>query len=292
MSFIGGIHLSQSSRPIAGDGVRARALIEGEVTASSMSDPPKPSNASLVPSTFAPIEGDVKVTIDGRQAATEEALIYAQPRPVDDQSVGSPTQTTNVRDTTDEQDRQSQETRSSATGELTEAEAQQVEQLRQRDLEVKRHEQAHAAVGGAATGAPSYDYTQSPDGKRYAVSGEVSVSFPTTQDPKRRIDELQQVKRAANAPAQPSAQDRAVAREADQRIQQAQLEVLEALRSEAQGKSGASANEAAQVDTDPGFSQGSSLAQGPSAVYERALRELNALEAQGRTPGSVFTATA
>ena len=48
---------------------------------------------------------------------------------------------------------------------LSTEEKKQVEQLKRRDAEVKRHEQAHkAAAGQFASGGPSYDYETGPDG--------------------------------------------------------------------------------------------------------------------------------
>lgn len=110
---------------------------------------------------------------------------------------------------------------------LTAAEVEQVKALQERDAEVRRHEQAHAAAGGTTTGSPTYTYTTGPDGRQYAVAGEVSVRFSSSNDPEKTIAEAQQIKRAATAPAEPSAQDYAVAREADQRIAQARQELIE-----------------------------------------------------------------
>ncbi len=100
--------------------------------------------------------------------------------------------------------------------ELTDEEKQQIEKLRQRDAEVRRHEQAHqAAAGPHATGGPTYEYQQGPDGTRYAVGGEVQIdTSPVRGDPQATIRKMQQVQRAANAPAEPSAQDRQVAAKA------------------------------------------------------------------------------
>lgn len=54
---------------------------------------------------------------------------------------------------------------------------QKISELKRRDQEVRSHELAHAAVGGASTGAPSYLFEIGPDGKKYAVAGEVSVDL-------------------------------------------------------------------------------------------------------------------
>ena len=50
-----------------------------------------------------------------------------------------------------------------------------VRELQQSDAEVRRHEAAHAAAGGEFAGAPTFTYQTGPDGKRYAVGGEVSI---------------------------------------------------------------------------------------------------------------------
>lgn len=114
-----------------------------------------------------------------------------------------------------------------APGELSEEEADQVRELKARDQEVRRHEQAHAAAGGAHAGAPSYQYQKGPDGQRYAVGGEVPIDVsPVAGDPGATVQKMRQVKAAANAPAQPSGQDRAVAATADAISQQAQAELL------------------------------------------------------------------
>ena len=50
-----------------------------------------------------------------------------------------------------------------------------INQLRSRDREVRAHETAHASAGGTLAGAPQLEFTTGPDGKRYAVAGEVSI---------------------------------------------------------------------------------------------------------------------
>jgi hypothetical protein len=69
---------------------------------------------------------------------------------------------------------------------------------------------------------PNFEYERGPDGKRYAVSGSVSIdSSPVQGKPQATIDKMRQVRQAALAPAQPSAQDRQVAAKAQRAIQQA-----------------------------------------------------------------------
>lgn len=111
---------------------------------------------------------------------------------------------------------------------IEQQEQQQIQQLKSRDQEVKAHEQAHAAVGGRYAGAPSYSYELGPDGKQYAVGGEVQIDIsPIPGDPQATVQKMQQVRAAALAPAEPSAADRRIAAEASQRQIQAQAEVVQ-----------------------------------------------------------------
>lgn len=99
--------------------------------------------------------------------------------------------------------------------ELTDEEKQVVEDLKKRDREVKAHEQAHVAAGaGLIRGGPSYTYQTGPDKRRYAIGGEVQIDISPENTPEATIRKMQQVKRAALAPAEPSSQDRAVAQTA------------------------------------------------------------------------------
>lgn len=96
------------------------------------------------------------------------------------------------------------------------ARAEQVAELKARDTEVRQHERAHAAAGAPHTGQPSYQYVKGPDGRNYAVAGEVPIdTSPVPGDPEATIAKAEQVKRAALAPAEPSSADRAVAAQAD-----------------------------------------------------------------------------
>ena len=101
---------------------------------------------------------------------------------------------------------------------------QQIEQLKKTDQEVRAHEQAHiAASGGLATSGPNYVYVTGPDGKLYAVGGDVTVDVsPVPNNPDATIQKMQTVIRAALAPAQPSSQDYSVASQAQMIIIQAQ----------------------------------------------------------------------
>lgn len=92
---------------------------------------------------------------------------------------------------------------------------QQVQDLVERDKEVRTHEQAHQSAGGEYASSPTYQFTQGPDGKRYATGGEVQIDTSVVPgDPAATIAKMQQIRSAALAPAEPSAQDLAVARSA------------------------------------------------------------------------------
>lgn len=106
-------------------------------------------------------------------------------------------------------------------------EQDQISELAARDREVRAHEQAHAAVGGAYAGAPSYQYEQGPDGVNYAVAGEVPIDVSRAATAEETIRKAQVIQRAALAPAEPSPQDRAVAAQAAQMELQAQAELVQ-----------------------------------------------------------------
>lgn len=118
-------------------------------------------------------------------------------------------------------------TQTSSQQQLTTQEKQQLSELKQRDREVKAHEQAHKTAGGQyVRGVISYEYETGPDNKQYAVGGEVSIdTSPVHGDPEATIEKMKTVRRAALAPAEPSAQDRRVASDASRKQAEAQQEL-------------------------------------------------------------------
>lgn len=103
---------------------------------------------------------------------------------------------------------------------------QKVTELKDRDREVRLHEQAHASVGGQYAGSPSYTFERGPDGANYAVAGEVPIDVaPVAGDPEATIRKMQQVRAAALAPAEPSGPDKAIASEASQKMVDARAEM-------------------------------------------------------------------
>jgi len=132
--------------------------------------------------------------------------------------------------------------------ELTADELSQLRLLKNRDREVRAHEQAHANVGGPYAGTPNYQYTKGPDGQQYATSGHVNVdSSKIAGDPAATLQKALQLKRAALAPAQPSQQDRRVAANAQQLAIEASAD-LNALLLDAQHASNRTAS-GSTIDT-------------------------------------------
>lgn len=111
---------------------------------------------------------------------------------------------------------------------LTNAEMRLVEQLQQVDREVRSHEMAHIAAGGRyITSGANFSYQRGPDGKNYAVGGEVSIdTAPIPGDPEATIQKMRQIKSSALAPASPSSQDLKVAAKASTITSQALSELM------------------------------------------------------------------
>lgn len=109
------------------------------------------------------------------------------------------------------------------------AQVQQViNQLKVRDSEVKAHEMAHlSAAGGYSTGGMSFTYQTGPDGRQYAVGGEVGIDVSAVPgDPQATLQKAMVVYRAALAPAEPSRQDYKVASAATQMMSQARADIM------------------------------------------------------------------
>ncbi|WP_456432737.1 putative metalloprotease CJM1_0395 family protein [Thermosulfuriphilus sp.] len=119
---------------------------------------------------------------------------------------------------------------------LSPQEIQELQRLKQIDAQVRAHERAHMVVGGQyVRGGPHYKYRTGPDGQKYAVGGEVSIdTSPVPGNPRATVAKMKQVKRAALAPAHPSAQDYRVAAKAGHKEAQARQEILEEILKEKQ----------------------------------------------------------
>jgi hypothetical protein len=109
---------------------------------------------------------------------------------------------------------------------LTTQEERLLEQLRQTDRRVRAHEQAHMAAGaGLVRGGVSFSYETGPDEKRYAVGGEVSIDVSGGSSPQETLVKARQIRAAALAPADPSAQDQKVAAQAARMESEARAEI-------------------------------------------------------------------
>lgn len=87
------------------------------------------------------------------------------------------------------------------------------------DQKVRAHEQAHISAGRSLNVTPAtFDYEKGPDGKNYAVAGEVQIGFTPTDDYSDNLAKAQTLRNAALAPAEPSSQDMKVAQDAQRMI--------------------------------------------------------------------------
>ncbi|MEQ9362810.1 MAG: putative metalloprotease CJM1_0395 family protein [Leptospirales bacterium] len=102
---------------------------------------------------------------------------------------------------------------------LSQAEQDVVRELKDRDRDVRRHEQQHmAAAGDLAKGGPRYHYQIGPDGKPYAVGGEIQIDTSSIPgDPEANRHKAARVRRAALAPGDASGPDLVVAGNAHNR---------------------------------------------------------------------------
>lgn len=136
------------------------------------------------------------------------------------------------------QDAQSAPPTRGATGAVKEMPAgdqAKVNELKERDREVRQHEAAHLSAAGAyARSGPQYSYQTGPDGRQYAIGGEVEMDTGRESDPRRTITKAQTVRGAAMAPANPSAQDFAVASQMTQMEMDARKELQQAQKKEAE----------------------------------------------------------
>lgn len=151
----------------------------------------------------------------------------------------------------------------------------EISELAARDREVRAHEAAHAAVGGQYAGAPSYSFKRGPDGRSYAVAGEVAIdASPIPGDAAATIRKLQTVQRAALAPVDPSAQDQRVAARAAGQIAKARAELLAQARTEQSTGSSSTAQ-----------TQKAQSATATSSASEKA----RAVEKESALPGATVT---
>lgn len=190
----------------------------------------------------------------------------------------------------------------------------QLRELRQRDAEVRSHEQAHLAAGGPhVTGGASYTYQKGPDGRQYAIGGQVSIDASAVPgDPEATKEKARQVRRAALAPGAPSGQDQQVAikaarleAEAAQEDQDGSVEEKQGsgISAEATGRSAADAPmvlaSAARLDrlaapgeTGAGANRASDISQPLADAQDRAANRAAGAYAAMAMRGTMPTALA
>ncbi|WP_434951578.1 putative metalloprotease CJM1_0395 family protein [Shewanella sp. HL-SH4] len=160
---------------------------------------------------------DAQVNGQAEQASTSEQAIAAEQQKQQQQAQEQQQQQQQASDQAEQQQQK-----------VALAEQQIISELSKRDIEVKTHEQAHKAVGGMFAQSPSFSYEKGPDGKRYAVDGEVQIDVGAVSgDPQATFNKMQKVYAAAMAPNQPSSADIRVAAEAVQKMNQAKAEMAE-----------------------------------------------------------------
>ena len=163
--------------------------------------------------------------------------------------------------------------------EYTPEEEKEIEKLKDRDREVRRHEQAHFQAAGNYASPPKYEYQTGPDGKRYAIGGSVEIDTSAiTDDPEATLNKARVIKRAALAPEEPSAQDRKVAREADRMAAEAQKDINEqrmnATRALVSGEPATQKATAAQTVQDSGEIAPPESVQSPTQTLEASIKNI------------------
>ncbi|WP_415887028.1 putative metalloprotease CJM1_0395 family protein [Neptuniibacter sp. QD37_6] len=132
-------------------------------------------------------------------------------------------------------------------------------ELAKRDREVRAHEQAHASIGGQYTSAPSYTYERGPDGRLYAVAGEVKIdTSPVPNDPQATLEKAEIIQRAALGVAEPSAADRAAAADARAMAAEARAEILQQ-EEDVKAEEASAAEESEKEDEDESPTAGERL---------------------------------
>ncbi|MEZ4437599.1 MAG: putative metalloprotease CJM1_0395 family protein [Polyangiaceae bacterium] len=180
----------------------------------------------------------------------------------------------------------------SQTGEVGEGEAEdspdglsqdertQVEKLKARDREVRAHEAAHQGAAGGLAGAASFTTQRGPDGRDYAIGGEVPINMAEGKTPEETIANAQRIRAAAMAPAQPSGADRSIAASASKMEAEARRELAET--DSATGDDEATtgrASEAGEAET--------SAAAGEPKAGESERGEASASDGEGMRGGGV-----
>ncbi len=172
---------------------------------------------------------------------------------------------------------------------LSTEEQAQVQRLRTADQKVRQHEAAHQAAGAGLTGGANFQYVRGPDGRQYAVAGEVSINTSPAGTPEATLAKARQIRAAALAPADPSPQDRAVAAAASLMESQARAEISrkqqeqqDPVSGESQSSSGGGANNPANNVSEVSSRSDSSSRGAQEAVQAYAATVQAVTEALGQ----------
>lgn len=166
---------------------------------------------------------------------------------------------------------------SAAAGQLSPEQQRQVEQLQATDRKVRAHEQAHIAAGRELiTSGPQYSYTYGPDGKQYAVGGEVGIDTSPEKKPDANIRKGARIQAAALAPAEPSQQDYSVAASGSRLEEQGRADKLrEEAQAMAQKAAEAEKQQEQQNQQSPAASEQSTDVSAAQSSADTASRDLS-----------------
>jgi len=103
----------------------------------------------------------------------------------------------------------------------------ELQRMQRRDQEVRQHERAHQAAAGGLAGAARLETATGPDGRQYAIGGEVPIDVSPGGTPEQTVQKSRRVRAAALAPNSPSGADKAIAARAQQLQFQAEAELRE-----------------------------------------------------------------
>ncbi len=248
----------------------------------------------VVISTNASATGNVAYTTSFGQATarTQNSTsdTAAQGNSVSDQVTLSPegkqlSQTSGSRQTDSNQAQSQSSNSANGDAHLSEAQQEQITKLKARDQEVRTHEQAHlSAAGQYAVGGASFSYQQGPDGKRYAVGGEVPIDISDADTPEATLQKMATVQRAALAPARPSGADRRIAAEAAAKATKAREEITQEQQQKLKGDSPSStANSGSKASAASTSSKTSSAANSDSSAANSVSSGGGATNSASRT---------
>lgn len=207
-------------------------------------------------------------------------------------------QSTNTQRTSAVEDEQSPVEQRQQERVQQQAENRVLQQLHARDREVRAHEAAHVAAGGRyVQGGASFTYEKGPNGRYYAVGGEVKIdASPVVNNPEATRDKAEVVRRAALAPAEPSAQDLRVAATATRLASRARIEIAIQQREQQLEETSDAASELEEtsgvaVDTEAVDSVEPTDSTSSSTVFSPPSAQLQTTAARVPTqPASAFQA--